>query len=57
MIENGVTDAEIDAARRMIADLEIRTPSQKNYVDATGLGSDPRAIVKDIREAKRRGYG
>lgn len=56
MIERGVTDAEIDAARAMINDLELRTPGLKDYLADTGLGSDPRLIEKAIREAKRRGY-
>lgn len=56
MVERGVTDAEIDAARRMIDDLDMRTPGLKDYLDATGLGSDPRLIEKAIREAARRGY-
>jgi hypothetical protein len=56
MYERGVTDAELNAARQMIDDLDLKTPGLKNYLDATGLGSDPRAIEKAIREAKRRGY-
>jgi predicted GNAT family acetyltransferase len=56
MTERGVQVAEIDAARRMIDDLDLKTPGLKDYLDHTGLGSDPRMIEKAIAEAKRRNY-
>ncbi|MCL4767754.1 MAG: hypothetical protein KJZ80_16120 [Hyphomicrobiaceae bacterium] len=52
----GVTTADIDAARAFIRDLEIVAPGTMDSLERTGAGSDARLIRKAIAEAKRRGY-
>ncbi|MEZ0170768.1 hypothetical protein [Microvirga sp. TS319] len=53
---DGVTIADIDLARRFVADLERKAPGTMASLEATGAGNDPRLIRKAISEAKRRGY-
>lgn len=52
----GISEADLDAARRFVADLEMVAPGTIRTLDATGAGNDPRLIRKAIAEAKRRGY-
>lgn len=52
----GITDAELNAARAFVADLEKIAPGTKLSLERTGAGNDLRLIRKAISEAKRRGY-
>jgi hypothetical protein len=52
-----ISDADLSAARRFIADLEIVSPGVVASLERHGAGNDPRLIRSAIREAKRRGYG
>lgn len=48
--------ADLDAARRFIADLDRVSPGVIRSLEGSGAGNDPRLIRKAIAEAKRRGY-
>lgn len=52
----GISDADLNAARRFISDVEKVAPGTIHTLEATGSGNDPRLIRKAIAEAKRRGY-
>jgi len=52
----GVADADINLARRFVADLELIAPGTIDTLNRTGSGNDIRLIRKAIAEAKRRGY-
>jgi hypothetical protein len=52
----GISDADLDAARRFISDVEKIAPGTIHTLEATGSGNDTRLIRKAIAEAKRRGY-
>jgi len=52
----GISDADLDAARRFISDVEKIAPGTISTLEATGSGNDPRLIRKAIAEAKRRDY-
>ncbi|MCZ8133437.1 MAG: hypothetical protein O9248_00150 [Rhodobacteraceae bacterium] len=56
LAEEGVSIADIDAARAFIADLELVAPGTMQTLEATGAGNDARLIRKAIAEARRRGY-
>lgn len=56
LAEEGVSIADIDAARAFIADLEMVAPGTMHTLEATGAGNDARLIRKAIAEARRRGY-
>lgn len=56
LAEEGVSIADIDAARAFIADLELVAPGTMHTLEATGAGNDARLIRKAIAEARRRGY-
>lgn len=56
LADEGVTDADLNAARAFISDLEMIAPGTIQSLEATGAGNDPRLIRKAISEAKRRGY-
>jgi hypothetical protein len=47
------TAAKLEA-RGMIREAEKRWPGVKDYLNATGLGSDPRIIKQLVARAKRR---
>ena len=50
-------DADLSAARALIADLDKLTPGLIASLEASGAGNNPRLIRTAIEEAKRRGYG
>lgn len=52
----GISEADLDAARRFVADLEMIAPGTIRSLEATGAGNDPRLIRKAIAEARRRKY-
>jgi hypothetical protein len=52
----GIADADINLARRFVADLETVSPGTIATLERTGAGNDLRLIRKAIAEAKRRGY-
>ncbi len=56
LAEEGVSIADIDAARNFIADLELVAPGTMLTLEATGAGNDARLIRKAIAEARKRGY-
>lgn len=56
LTEQGVTDSDLGLARRLIDEMEAKTPGLKAYLDGTGMGNSPRVIAKAVAEAKRR-YG
>jgi hypothetical protein len=56
LAEEGVSIADIDAARKFIADLELVAPGTMLTLEATGAGNDARLIRKAIAEARKRGY-
>ncbi|MFD1378627.1 hypothetical protein [Fodinicurvata halophila] len=53
----GVTEADISAARQFIDDLEVVAPGTKATLQATGSGNDPKLVRLVIQESRRRGYG
>lgn len=57
LIEAGVTDADVDLARRLVTDLDAKMGGKVSaWLRGTGQGNDPRTIQRAIAEAKRRGY-
>lgn len=56
LADEGVTDADLGAARSLIADMERIAPGTMASLEATGAGNDLRLVRKVIAEAKRRGY-
>lgn len=52
----GITDSELDAARRLIADFERVSPGVVASLEAHSAGKNPALIRKVVAEAKRRGY-
>jgi hypothetical protein len=54
--DEGMADADINLARRFVADLELIAPGTIDTLNRTGSGNDIRLIRKAIAEAKRRGY-
>lgn len=57
LIEAGVTDADVDLARRLVTDLDAKMGGKVSaWLRGTGQGNDPRTIQRAISEAKRRGY-
>ncbi len=52
----GFSDADIHAAQRLVADLDLVARGTIDSLVATGAGNDLRLIRKAIAEAKRRGY-
>lgn len=56
LADEGVTSADLNAARAFISDLEKIAPGTIRSLEATGAGNDPRLIRKAVAEAKRRGY-
>lgn len=56
LAEEGVTSADLNAARAFIRDLELIAPGTIQSLEASGAGNDPRLIRKAVAEAKRRGY-
>ncbi|MBN8935188.1 MAG: hypothetical protein J0I13_02520, partial [Rhizobiales bacterium] len=52
----GVTAADLNLARRFVADLEVVAPGTIATLSRSGAGNDPRLVRTAIREAKRRGY-
>ncbi len=52
----GITDADLNIARRLIADLEIISPGTIATLERSGAGNDIRLIRTAIKEARRRGY-
>lgn len=53
---DGVTDAELNAARAMIRDYEQIAPGTIASLEAYGAGNDPKLVKLAIAQAKRRGY-
>lgn len=53
---DGVTDAELNAARAMIRDYEQVAPGTIASLERYGAGNDPRLVKLAIAQAKRRGY-
>ena len=52
----GISDADLIAARRFIRDLETVSPGVVASLNAHGAGNDPKLIRAAVREARRRGY-
>jgi hypothetical protein len=52
----GISNAELNAARAFIRDLEITSPGVVASLNAYGAGNDPKLIRAAVREAARRGY-
>jgi hypothetical protein len=52
----GITDSDLNAARRFVADLERVSPGVVASLEAHGAGNSPKLIRAAIREARRRGY-
>jgi hypothetical protein len=50
----GRTGAKIELARGMIAAAEAKWPGVKAYLNATGMGSDPKLIQQLVARAERR---
>lgn len=48
------TGAKLQAAKAMIKEAEAKWPGLTNYLDATGLGSDPKLIQQLVARAERR---
>jgi hypothetical protein len=46
--------AKLELARGMIAEAEKQWPGLRNYLNATGLGSDPKLIQQLVARAERR---
>lgn len=57
LADEGVTNADLDLARRFVADLEIVAPGTIASLERTGAGNDLRLVRAAIKEAKRRNYG
>jgi hypothetical protein len=53
---SGVTDADLNATRAFVRDLEIVAPETIASLERYGAGNNPRLVRKAIAEAKRRGY-
>lgn len=53
---DGISADDLNAARRFINDLEIRSPGVKASLEAHGAGNDPRLVRAAVREARKRGY-
>lgn len=54
--DEGISDAELNAARTMIRDMEIVAPGTIATLERSGAGNDLKLIRKAVSEAKRRGY-
>jgi hypothetical protein len=52
----GVSDQDLDRARKFVADLDRVAPGTIHSLTATGAGNDLKVIRAAVREAKRRGY-
>ncbi|MCG5237118.1 hypothetical protein [Xanthobacter oligotrophicus] len=52
----GITEAQLGAARAFIADLEKLAPGTLHTLERTGAGNDLRLIRRAVAEAQRRGY-
>jgi len=52
----GISDAELNAARALISDLDRVAPGTVESLIATGAGNDLRLVRMAVAEAKRRGY-
>jgi len=52
----GVTDADLNAARRFIRDLETVSPGVVASLEAHNAGNNPKLILAAVREARRRKY-
>lgn len=52
----GVTDADLAAARRLVADMDKVAPGTIASLERSGAGNDPRLVRLMIKEARRR-YG
>jgi hypothetical protein len=48
------TAAKLELAKGMIAEAEKQWPGLRNYLNATGLGSDPKLIQQLVARAERR---
>ena len=48
------TAAKLALAKGMIREAEAKWPGLRNYLNATGLGSDPRLIQQLVARAERR---
>jgi hypothetical protein len=46
--------AKLELARGMIAEAEKQWPGLRDYLNATGLGSDPKLIQQLVARAERR---
>ena len=53
---SGVTEAEINAARKLVSDFELIAPGTVASLEANSAGSNPKLVRMAIAEAKRRGY-
>ncbi|MCA0433049.1 MAG: hypothetical protein LCH46_07265 [Proteobacteria bacterium] len=54
--ENGVTDADLAAGKRMLDDLDEVSPGVWNTLAYSQAANDPKMIALIVKEAKRRGY-
>jgi hypothetical protein len=48
------TGAKLQAAKAMIKQAEAAWPGLTNYLNATGLGSDPKLIAQLVARAERK---
>ena len=48
------TGEKLELAKGMIRDAEKQWPGLRNYLNATGLGSDPKLIQQLVARAERR---
>lgn len=54
--DEGISDADLHAARSFVADLERVSPGVVASLNAHGAGNSPKLIAAAVREARRRGY-
>ncbi|NJL06807.1 MAG: hypothetical protein HC900_00020 [Methylacidiphilales bacterium] len=54
--DHAALDSDLAAARRLIAEMDKKTPGLIEQLELSGAGNDPRLIRAAIKEARRRGY-
>ncbi len=52
----GYSEAELQGARQLVADLDRVSPGVIDSLSRFGAGNSPKVIAAAVREAKRRGY-
>ncbi|BBF92846.1 hypothetical protein [Blastochloris tepida] len=53
--DHAALEGDLAAARRLIVEMDRRTPGLIEQLELTGAGNDPRLIKAAIKEARRRG--